>query len=547
MSLPKLSSPAGHADDVILRRHLRILRFEAPRQEGAESNSIEDDDDGADIEGAVEGLVEVDDDGEPLGVVLSRHLKRLRHGFLSWPPPRSKVHRARIAALEDDCLRCFDGETSFWLPATAIRDHPPLCALEALAGEIFAYHAKGCDYDPRRSGAEWWVQVRKAGDTHGLAMHADKDEDLVDALGLNVHPAASTVTYITGDGAPTFVLAARPHPKHDEAFEQPITRAWLSVPAAGKHIAFGGTLLHGVGPFSRAAEGRDWSRTFCPRVTFLVNVWLNHVPIDLTRFPCPERLEQPAPPAFLVEGSPLAPLWWGRAPQAPIQVAIREERQGSVYERWPIRTGVPHTLSFPYSLGAIQDAAMSRGMGGGRNHGRSICVTWEPGLAAIVEGDDFVREGPTFDRRDHTPEPSGEPGANGGGGEGGGFDGVIWDAPRRDDSRRREADGGGSGWPEPGPWAASGDGRQARGACIVAVAALAFAYVTLWLGILPALEEEAGGALDAALGLPRDRFPALALAALGGASVMAAVLVGIGGVLVTRALGPPPEAKPEEG
>ena len=165
MSLPKLSSPAGHADDDLTssstsstssssdsfldylwdttkidtstpqterdqrqrlqlmqlkiqarqeklkRRKLALVRkcteqlrqtneelaeFEAPRQEGAESNSIEDDDDGADIEGAVEGLVEVDDDGEPLGVVLSRHLKRLRHGFLSWPPPRSKVHRARI-------------------------------------------------------------------------------------------------------------------------------------------------------------------------------------------------------------------------------------------------------------------------------------------------------------------------------------------------------------------------------------------------------------------------------------------------------------------
>jgi hypothetical protein len=37
----------------------------------------------------------------------------------------------------------------------------------------------------------------------------DKDEDLVDDYGVNVHPAISTVTYLTDCGAPTLVLNHR--------------------------------------------------------------------------------------------------------------------------------------------------------------------------------------------------------------------------------------------------------------------------------------------------------------------------------------------------
>ena len=29
-----------------------------------------------------------------------------------------------------------------------------------LAQEVFEFHAKGFAFDPKRSGAEWWVQIR---------------------------------------------------------------------------------------------------------------------------------------------------------------------------------------------------------------------------------------------------------------------------------------------------------------------------------------------------------------------------------------------------
>lgn len=39
-----------------------------------------------------------------------------------------------------------------------------------------------------------------------IDLHWDKDEDLVDAQGINVHPQISTVTYLSDWGGPTLVL-----------------------------------------------------------------------------------------------------------------------------------------------------------------------------------------------------------------------------------------------------------------------------------------------------------------------------------------------------
>jgi hypothetical protein len=76
------------------------------------------------------------------------------------------------------------------------------CVQESLARAVFRQHtaAAAGGFDPARSGAEWWVQVRHVDDGQGEAVsfHWDKDEDLVDDYGVHVHPAISTVTYITG-------------------------------------------------------------------------------------------------------------------------------------------------------------------------------------------------------------------------------------------------------------------------------------------------------------------------------------------------------------
>lgn len=148
------------------------------------------------------------------------------------------------------CVELFERHegTSFWVPAkvrplvTATIREPahrccrqrvdlqgpqPVGAFEQIARSIFEYHAQAQTYRPevslfgcvviRRyislcmqiSGAEWWVQVRECTDSTAskpIGFHWDKDEELLDADGVNVHPYVSTVTYLTHHGAPTIVL-----------------------------------------------------------------------------------------------------------------------------------------------------------------------------------------------------------------------------------------------------------------------------------------------------------------------------------------------------
>ena len=73
---------------------------------------------------------------------------------------------------------------------------PPRCALEALAKSVFEKHTEGArgTFDPLKSGAEWWVQVRPAFEVgagtnpvnyfdQSVSFHWDKDEDVVDEQG----------------------------------------------------------------------------------------------------------------------------------------------------------------------------------------------------------------------------------------------------------------------------------------------------------------------------------------------------------------------------
>ena len=123
----------------------------------------------------------------------------------------------------EDCRKCFVGE-SFWLAAGS----EPRCALEELARKVFELHVAGIDgtWDATKSGAEWWVQVRHEddGQKEAVSFHWDKDEDLVDDFGVNVHPAISTVTYLTTSGAPTLVLDHVPPMMYEdvEQFRVPV-------------------------------------------------------------------------------------------------------------------------------------------------------------------------------------------------------------------------------------------------------------------------------------------------------------------------------------
>ena len=112
-----------------------------------------------------------------------------------------------------DC-RLVDGPSlpdTFWLGATST----PRTRLEQLALEVFECHTAGCDadsFDRASSGAEWWIQIRDHatsptnGVRAGVPPHWDKDENLRRDFGIWAHPQLSTVTYLTGGGAPTVVL-----------------------------------------------------------------------------------------------------------------------------------------------------------------------------------------------------------------------------------------------------------------------------------------------------------------------------------------------------
>jgi len=223
---------------------------------------------------------------------------------------------------------------TFWVPASA--DFSPRFSLEQMALDVFKHHVGETSFDDTLSGAEWWIQIRpsppvtgrysmhdkpdenaeerRAEDSvretnmakDGISFHWDKDEDLRLLCGGDtyVHPHLSTVTYLTGIGAPTVVFNCRvnnfngewivPAPDKAEAF--------LSWPHKGKHLSFDGRFLHAApsdlmedGAFQRQQEfQRDEKIT--PgrlkvlerqhrRVTFLVNVWLGYKPFNVNTFP----------------------------------------------------------------------------------------------------------------------------------------------------------------------------------------------------------------------------------------------------------------------
>jgi len=214
---------------------------------------------------------------------------------------------------------------TFWMPAVGME---PRCVLEQCALEVFRHHVKdGIVFDPKTSGAEWWVQIRPsppagrhallpkederdAGEvdleTTGICFHWDKDEDLRLAMGGNmyIHPHVSTVTYLSDSGAPTMALNYRVNPFTGEYIspsESESVDAYLSWPKKGKHLSFDGGYLHAApsnlmqdGAFqeqikvSDEIKDKDERKKLVRRqrrVTFLVNVWLNYKPFNVEIFP----------------------------------------------------------------------------------------------------------------------------------------------------------------------------------------------------------------------------------------------------------------------
>lgn len=231
--------------------------------------------------------LDLDRDGRPNGVQ-----GELNYAFRSFDSFLDVGPQA-IDALASRCRHAFSarrtrnssakyssGET-FWLPAARMAASEPLPVLEQLAKYIFDFHTKdrALSFDPARSGAEWWTQCIDASDEIGL--HWDRDYAIEGDCGINVHPHLATVTYLSDVGTPTIVLENAPPLFSADETRPEVVALHVSWPRRGKHIAFDGRWLHGAPdgfPQSRRAP-----RAGEKRITFLVNVWLNHRPLAAER------------------------------------------------------------------------------------------------------------------------------------------------------------------------------------------------------------------------------------------------------------------------
>ena len=153
-------------------------------------------------------------------------------------------------------------------------------------------------------------EEEEEGDEVGL--HFDADYGLEDqAPNLLLHPRLATVTYLSNYGAPTVILERKSPPPNDpskQSLQGPISKGWLSHPQVGKHLAFDGRLLHGAPatffpskpnsqpqqqddgdkkPSSKEPQAKRAKReeqvvvdNETRRITLLVNIWVNHCPLD---------------------------------------------------------------------------------------------------------------------------------------------------------------------------------------------------------------------------------------------------------------------------
>ena len=253
-----------------------------------------------------------------------------RHPF--WAHPTAlKFNQQHLHSFREDCATVFTARTrndqqsysagiTYFLPC----ELQPRCALEALVSSIFEAHTSHLEkssFVRELSGAEWWTLVmdeteeehekgtnaskeqldtktdadaaesEDGDDDDEVGMHFDADYGLEgQAPGLLLHPRVATVTYLSDFGAPTVVLHHRsPPPQQISELTGAVECGWISHPSIGKHMAFDGRLLHGAPsvffpPKSSTRTDDDGSKKKAKvdqrRITLLVNVWLNHCPLD---------------------------------------------------------------------------------------------------------------------------------------------------------------------------------------------------------------------------------------------------------------------------
>lgn len=122
-------------------------------------------------------------------------------------------------------------------------------------------------------GCEWWFRDQEVG---GQQFHYDKDEVAMHTADVMRHPDVTTVTYLSGAGAPTVVLN-QSIGYGAAAMEPRLARAGLVVhPQRNMHLVFRGNLHHGV-----ISELTRKSASAYRRKVLLINWWVHAPPYCL--------------------------------------------------------------------------------------------------------------------------------------------------------------------------------------------------------------------------------------------------------------------------
>jgi len=165
---------------------------------------------------------------------------------------------------------------TFWIG----RKKKPRCLLEATALQIAESHMEGDAF----RGVEFWTRWHGSDEEVDKKLnefHTDHDVVAFHSKGLWTHPAVATATYLTSIGAPLVICQIENEDGDKEGVSCPAV--CICFPAAGRHVAFEGSLLHGV-PANKEILGvkshecRRGHQPMTGRMSFLVNIWLDHTP-----------------------------------------------------------------------------------------------------------------------------------------------------------------------------------------------------------------------------------------------------------------------------
>mmetsp|Transcript_20886 Transcript_20886/g.30059 ORF Transcript_20886/g.30059 Transcript_20886/m.30059 type:complete len:523 (+) Transcript_20886:29-1597(+) len=227
------------------------------------------------------------------------------HDFIHCTDSSDALHATMLQLANDCCETVRSSKETFWVGADW-RPEDCRCRLEEMALLVFKHHVTelrervpDITFDIASSGAEWWIQVKDLSERKepesvksgpAIDVHYDKDEDVAEKFSVGLFPVISTVTYLAVPDSVAQPTVIFQHTANDPV-GQPIKDFYISYPRESKHISFDGRLLHGA---PHNVNLNNWwqnggmSHTSCDdatdetdkalRITFLVNVWLNHHP-----------------------------------------------------------------------------------------------------------------------------------------------------------------------------------------------------------------------------------------------------------------------------